>query len=508
MTSNAAVAPVVRTSDEIYTAVRDAEGRPLLSGCYPDPTIERVGGDYYLATSTFEYFPGIPIFHSTDLVTWTQIGHALDSEGQLAMTHTRPSGGLFAPTLRHHDGQWYLICTVVQDEEPNGNFVMTADNPEGPWSDPIWFDDAPGIDPSLFFDEDGRAWYTGTKLIERDWPQQTVVWMREFDIAQRRLVGPVHELWSGAVTGAIWAEGPHIYRRGDWYYLLASEGGTSFFHALSVARSRSVTGPYEGFAGNPVFTHRTLGTGAPIQNVGHADLVAIDDERWAAVFLATRPVDGATVLGRETFIVDVEWQDDWPVFAPGRGRIDARPAGAEPASFPATAQWCQVRTDRHDFADIDEERREIRIRPLEGRPDEPTTPAFVGVRQRHHSFSLRGDIRVGGGIAARMSDNAFIWVERDETTVRVLGLDEPLTVDIDAAEIVSLALESDGADYVVRQRSADGDRVLASVAASHLSVERAGGFLGVWVGFLCHGEAETTISGVEYEGRGRVPVTE
>lgn len=479
----------------------DSAGVPILPGCHPDPTIERVGDDFYLATSTFEYFPGIPVFHSRDLRDWTPLGHAVDRPGQLDLTGVPSSGGLFAPTLRHHRGRWFLVCTLVHGSGRDGDFVLTADDPAGPWSDPVWLD-APGIDPSLFFDDDGRAWFTGTELVERDWPGQTVVWMREFDPVGLRLVGPRHDLWHGALTGAVWAEGPHIHRRGDWYYLLASEGGTEYFHALSVARSRAVTGPYEGHRGNPVLTHRNLGRGYPIQNVGHADLVRHGDDDWAAVLLATRPRGGADPLGREAFLVDVDWEDDWPVFLPGRGRLDAMPTPGTGPGFPSPGEWTQVRTAVTGFWQADAAAGTLRIAPTGTGLGGPGTPAFVGIRQRHHGFTLRGDLPPGAGIAARLRDDVLLVAERSEDRLVVMMTDggpaRELARVVLGPEVTGVSLGSDAETFSITVDGREGP--LAAVPAGLLSPARAGGFVGVWVGFTAHGDEPVTVRGIAYTG--------
>src|SRR5690349_14590841 len=180
---------------------------PILPGCYPDPSVCRVGDTYWLVTSTFEYFPGLPVFRSTDLVTWEQVGHVIDRADQLDYQGVRYSQGLFAPTIRHHDGVFWVVCTMVGSPEgvPGGNFVVTATDPAGPWSDPVWLDED-GIDPSLFFDDDGRVWVHGTRPArEPEWDAQTEVWLRELDRQTMRLTGPEHVLWKGAVLGAVWA---------------------------------------------------------------------------------------------------------------------------------------------------------------------------------------------------------------------------------------------------------------------------------------------------------------
>ncbi|HXD08444.1 MAG TPA: family 43 glycosylhydrolase, partial [Anaerolineales bacterium] len=185
---------------------------PILSGCYPDPSICRVGEDYYLVTSTFEYFPGLPIFHSRDLIHWQQIGHVLDRASQLDLDEIRPSAGLYAPTIRHHNGIFYLINTLVDGKTNRGNFVVTATQPQGPWSEPYWLD-ADGIDPSLLFDDDSKCWYVGTHLNENGhYKGHTEIYLQELDLEKMELSDNETVLWDGAVKGVLWAEAPHIYK--------------------------------------------------------------------------------------------------------------------------------------------------------------------------------------------------------------------------------------------------------------------------------------------------------
>ena len=210
---------------------------PILNGFYPDPSICRVGDDFYLATSSFVYAPGVPIFHSRDLAHWEQIGNILDRETQLPVDGAEISDGIYAPTIRYHEGTYYMITTNVSY---GGNFIVTAEKPEGPWSEPYYLgDDAPGIDPSLFFDDDGRCYYVGTRpnpegvRYNGDWE----IWVQELDLGQMKLVGESMAIWKGAVKDVIWPEGPHLYKKDGYYYLLHAEGGTGPEHSISVARS-------------------------------------------------------------------------------------------------------------------------------------------------------------------------------------------------------------------------------------------------------------------------------
>ncbi len=294
---------------------------PILPGFYPDPSVCRVGEDYWLVTSTFSYFPGVPVFHSRDLVNWEQVGHVLDRPSQLNLDGVAHSHGIFAPTIRHHAGVFYMITTLVGKQ---GNFIVTASHPAGPWSEPFWLDDAPGIDPSLFFDEDGTAWVTGTAdAPDAAYWGDNEIWMRQLDLETMKLTGPRHGLWRGALKQAMWPEAPHLYRIGDWYYLMIAEGGTEFYHSVTIARSKSLTGPYEGNPANPILTHRHLGKDAPIWNPGHADLVRTPAGEWWMVCLASRPYGGHfRNMGRETFLAPVVWEDGWPVVSPGTGRLE------------------------------------------------------------------------------------------------------------------------------------------------------------------------------------------
>ena len=272
---------------------------------HPDPTICRVGRDFYLACSSFEYFPGVPIFHSRDLVGWRQIGHALTRRTQLDLTGAPSSGGIYAPTLRHHDGTFYLVTTQVE----RGHLVVTARSPRGPWSDPVWLE-GDGIDPSLAF-LDGRVYLTRNgRGSDRDHPfiyqSELVQGAQGLEQATRPRV-----IWKG--TGGIWPEAPHLYRRGDWYYLLTAEGGTSYGHAVVVARSRKPYGPFVPSPHGPLLTHRDRPRD-PIQATGHADLVDLEDGSTWAALLGIRPTGGRYHhLGRETVLAPVVWNaDGWP----------------------------------------------------------------------------------------------------------------------------------------------------------------------------------------------------
>ncbi len=420
---------------------------PILSGFYPDPSICRVGKDFYMITSSFAVYPGIPIFHSTDLANWRQIGHVLDRPSQLHLTPDSLFGGIMAPTIRYHEGTFYCICTNFCDR---GNFIVTATDPVGPWSEPHWIPDAQGIDPSLFFDDDGRCYFTGTRRRKNKdgstGPQ--VIWMCEIDLDTLDPIGPQVDIWGGALVNADYPEAPHLYKRDGWYYLVIAEGGTEHYHSVTIARSRELFKPFIGHRGNPIMTHRHLGQNFPICNTGHADLVETEQGDWYAVMLASRLIGGYYKnLGRESFIVPVVWEDGWPVMSPGTGRVEwSYPAPELPASprpsklvrddFDSdqlNMNWIFLGTPYQDFWTVGNSRLTLSLleRPMSPElekismehPDEPdrTIPTlpFVGRRQTDISFLAQACMRfaAGGeheraGLAIIQANNHQIRVEQ------------------------------------------------------------------------------------------------
>jgi alpha-N-arabinofuranosidase len=313
--------------DDVFTAPLPAGHyrNPILAGYYPDPGICRVGDDYYLINSSFAHFPRILIFHSTDLVNWRQPGHVIDRPDQLDYDGLAITRGLFAPAIEHHDGVFYVVCTMVG---AGGNFLVTATDPAGPWSNPVWLN-FEGIDPSLFFDDDGRAWMlnNGNPPDHRPlYDGHRAIWIQEFDVTNRKLIGPRSILVNGGVdirTKPVWIEGPHLYQKDGWYYLSCAEGGTSIHHSQVILRSKSVTGPYEPWAGNPILTQRDLDGNAPhaVTCTGHADLVIGPMATGGPSFLPavpTRPTPGPPAAR--------------PSSSPSRGPPTAGPASCRPAS--------------------------------------------------------------------------------------------------------------------------------------------------------------------------------
>ena len=419
--------------DAVFERPLPAAGyrNPVIAGFYPDPSIERVGHTFYLVNSTFTYFPGIPVFESRDLVHWRQIGNVIDRPTELNFDGLDVSRGVFAPTIRFHDGSFYVVNTAV---DSGGNFYVTAANPAGPWSAPHWLPEIDGIDPSFFFDTDGKAYVlnNGPPAGPALYPGHRAIWIQQFDLNSGQLIGPRKVLLNGGTDFSrhpVWIEGPHMYRRGRWYYLMCAEGGTSSDHSEVVLRSRSPWGPFTPYAGNPILTQRDLDAqrADPIVNAGHDDLVETADHSWWAVFLACRAYgDGHFNTGRETFLLPVTWRDGWPIILEhGRSipyvmrapHLPATAAGTVPTSGNFTwrddfdgatlkPEWLNVRTPKQPWADLNGRRGWLGIEPQAMPLDGLGNPSFLARRQQHTSFEastafeLPGQQSVAAGLAA------------------------------------------------------------------------------------------------------------
>lgn len=473
---------VYRGGDPAHEGLRpgpDQYLNPILQGFYPDPSITRAGDDYYLVTSTFSYFPGIPVFHSRDLVNWTQIGNAIDRPGQLDFGKLGLSRGVFAPTIEHRDGVFYILNTCV---DCGGNFLVTASDPAGPWSDPVWLPDLEGgIDPGLFFDEDGSAW-----IVNNGPPEGTprydghrAIWIQRFDPAGRKTFGPRTVLVDGGVdpsTRPIWIEGPHIIRRGDWYYLVCAEGGTAEGHSQVVLRSRRPDGPYEASPENPTLTQRGLPRDRthPVTSAGHADLVQLPDGSWWATFLAVRPYgDDLYNTGRETFLLTVDWSGDWPrILEPGRAipYLAARPnLPRRQSAVPPTSgdfqvvdefdgahlapSWMMMRNPRDPWFDLTSHPGALTLRMRSEGLGDNANPSFLGRRQQHQQATAETILR---DIPAREGDRAGLAVLQSDDYWYALG-----AVRRDGRALIELR----------RRRGADTDSAGEVIATAPLGGE-------------------------------------
>jgi len=455
---------------------------------YPDPSVCRVDGVYYLITSTFEYLPGLPIHASTDLETWSPVGHAIHDPGQVDYRGVADSGGMFAPTIRHHDGVFYVACTQMGETEQN--FYVTARDAAGPWSAPVVLKDARGIDQSLFFHE-GRVWWTGTRLVaEPTFDGETEVWLRELDLERGELIGPETVIWTRTQYRAVWAEAPHLYHRNGWFYLMTAEGGTAFEHSVMIARSRDVAGPYLPCPRNPVLTHRHLGSRVEVQSVGHGDLFAGDGDEWWMVVLATRPIAGHHILGRETHLARVTWEDDWPVVNAGLGRLHAPVARAGSwgsRGVPSASDFLGVR-GFPDFA-----------HPSEAGLRLSSTGQPTALLRRLTSIESVVTITLDNidrdavaGLVLRQSDEVQTRIEvaraeagdglRADLVVR-LHDDAVLTsIELPRGPLVLAAHVTEGGIRLTVTPAGQAEQELGRVPLSALSTETAGGFVGTTFG--------------------------
>ena len=378
---------------------------PVLAGFYPDPSICRAGNDYYIVVSSFAYYPGLPIFHSKDLVNWQQIGAALNRPEQLNLDGAGVSRGLFAPSITYHKGVFYIVCTLV---DTGGNFVITATDPKGPWSKPVWLPEINGIDPSIFFDENDKAYI----VYNSDPPENKSAYeghrtirMNELDIEKLKVISDNKIIVNGGTDISkkpIWIEAPHLLKKDDWYYLICAEGGTGYDHSEVVFRSKTIDGHFTPYENNPILTQRTLDPARshPVTSTGHADFVETPDGKWFAVFLACRPYEGDYYnTGRETFMAPVKWQDGWPIINPGHAEV--KYTYPVPVKLNASLEkfngnylfkddfnkdtisqrYSFLRTVRENWYSVNKGALTLQVRPQTCSGSE--NPSFVGFRQPH-----------------------------------------------------------------------------------------------------------------------------
>ena len=523
---------------------------PIIPGYNADPSICRVGDNYYVATSSSEYFPGIPIYQSKDLVNWKMIGHALDRPSQLNLSNVACTQGVFAPTLRYHEGIYYILSTLtgVMKGEPGGNFIVTAKNPEGPWSEPYWLSEAQGIDPSLFFDDDGKVYYQGNYSPQpKKWNNHRNLWLQEFDVQSMKLIGPRVDILDGSDYyqkgtidggingGADFFEGPHLYKKDSQYYLIAGHGGTFQNHAVSIWRSNHVFGPYETNPANPILTHRDLPTDHIITSTGHADLVQTQTGEWWMVYLGRRPYGGEIhILGRETFLSPIDWTGTWPIVnrngKVGRGEIAVeRPnlkekkwnSEHERDDFDGKAfdhRWTFIRTPREPWWSLSERKGFLRMQLRPETISEVVNPSFIGRRQE--SPNCTATIRMEFTPATN-KEEAGIVIERDKNNYLrfTLGNDAGQKVlclfqrnsskpedDLMAKTVVNsgpvyLKVTSQGVFYTFSYSLNERDwKVLKdNVDGRFLGMLGVGRFTGTFIGLYASSNGETCNNHVDFD---------
>lgn len=496
---------------------------PILRGFYPDPSVCRVGEDFYLAASSFEYFPGVPIFHSRDLVNWRQLGHALTRPSQLPLGDAACSDGIFAPTLRWHDGLFYLITTNVRMAALDRavNFYVTAADPAGPWSEPVVLDHG-WFDPSLFFDDDGSVYYTRRE-------GRTIVQAR-LTPDRRALAEAPRVIARGLCSNDI--EGPHLYKREGLYYLLAAEGGTGPGHLVSLRRGPTPWGPWESCPQTPLLTHRHL-TPHAIRYVGHAEL--FDDGRggdWM-VCLGTRhdPREGFHFhhLGRETFLAPVEWRDGWPVVNGGEPLAlamqadlptpHAWPVAPARDDFDAPAlrpEWCHLRNPAAGAFSLAERPGYLRLRGGPATLDEDAAPSTVLRRLQDFDFTARARLEfsprapeeeAGLTVLAAAAFRADLFVRADPGGGLVAGLRRRvMDLRIETARValppgpLELAVRGSRKTLAFHVRDAAGqDHELGTAPTRLFSTELVTGWTGVMLGAYATGNGSPSLAPADFD---------
>ncbi|MDP4088433.1 MAG: glycoside hydrolase family 43 protein [Bacillota bacterium] len=481
---------------------------PIIPGFYPDPSICRAGEDYYLVTSSFCYFPGVPIFHSTDLVNWKQIGHCLTTASQLPLGKTWRSAGIYAPTIRYHDGLFYMVTTNVSS---GGNFYVYTDNPSGKWSEPLWVDQG-GIDPSLLFDEDGRVYFTSTTQYGTPTPG---ICLSEIDIKTGKRLTEVKYIWGG--NGGRHPEAPHLYKISNYYYLMIAEGGTEYGHMVTHARSRSPWGPFESCPGNPILTHRNSGF-STIQGTGHADIVEDGNGNWWMVFLAFRTANGDYHhLGRETFLAPLEWnKEGWPIVN-GNGTVQLTVETDKITSEQIQMEvfednfddatldyrWNYVRNPNESLYSLTEKKGCLRLYGSEVSLNDVDSPAFVGKRQQHFNCSVETLLDFKPEKKDEEAGLTVIMDEKHHYEIAVTG-DGPgrkvivrrtigklsVIVAEEAINAGSITLEisaETGSYHFKYAVNGNIPKEIADGETKYLSSEVAGGFTGVYFGLYATG---------------------
>lgn len=419
---------------------------PLIPGFNPDPSIVCVDGVYYIVTSSFEYLPGMPVYRSVDFTTWEHIGNVATRPEQVEVGDVVTAAGVWAPTIRYRDGLFYVIVTVAAS--PRGCVVFTATDPAGPWSDGVTIDGVAGIDPDIAWDDDGTCYVTFAGLGISTGEDYAGIMQVRVDLDAGRAIEPPRSMWSG--TGLIFAEAPHLYRRGDYWYLMIAEGGTERGHSVSVARGPAPYGPFTGHPANPILT--ASGTGRPIENTGHADLVSTPDGD-RLVLLGVRPTGVSrsfSPLGRETYSTPVTWSDDWPAAEPVQLTLPGAELTEEwtftDPSVLNDPGWLAVRAAPTAVAHIAQSRLLIDASPS-GLRD--LRPSFLGRRQRHLTSTTTVVVEQSagvGGLASRYHESMWFGIEvgggRVTASAVLIGVQQQWHLDLTTDDDVELTIET------------------------------------------------------------------
>lgn len=486
---------------------------PIIAGFNPDPSICRVGNDFFIVTSTFEYFPGVPVYHSRNLVNWELIGHCLTDIEQLPLEGCFASGGIYAPTIRFHDGIFYMATTNVSSM---GNFIVNTENPSRGWSKPVKVEQS-GIDPSLFFDDDGKVYYTSTG---RDSSGRNGIQMCEINPLTGMRLSESKIISCGC--GGCYPEAPHIYKNNGYYYLMVAEGGTEYGHRETIQRGRSPWGPFEPCPHNPILFHQHLLGKSPIQATGHADLVEDQNGNWWAVCLGVRPVPYGLLhnLGRETFLSPVVWVDGWPVIG-DNGVISLEMSGPLPGEpmqrnddfcdnfdeKQLNPRWNFIRNPADGSCDLSIRPGCVTLCGGTGLSEPNCSPTFIGVRQTSHNMraiaTLIGELshEQRAGLCAYYGSNYHyeIYLENHNGSyfVGVSRRVHDLESEVFRAAIsydgkIKLQISADTKAYYFAYSTTDGqivDTVQGSVAGLCTEGTERMTFTGTYIGIFSIGGA-------------------
>ncbi len=478
---------------------------PIVRGYNPDPSICRVGEDYYLVTSTFEFFPGIPVYHSRDLINWTQIGNCIERTEQLPMETAKINGGVWAPTIRYHEGKFYVTAKF----QGFGNFIISSEDPATGWSDPVMVDIG-GIDPSILF-EDDKGYYCTNHRVDQN---REAISMVEINVETGEMLSEIREIWNGAAYDCKpqYLEAPHIYHIGDWYYILGAEGGTGFGHMITAARSKNIWGPYENCPRYPILTNR-FGSANGVECSGHGDLLEDHNGNWWMVHLATRPDDRwYSHLGREAFLLPVTWEDEWPVVADGRSHIECEgPLWAE--QKPLTdwnadlsviePRWLFIR--KPNLENYIRKDGKLYIRPsVVWLSDTLGSPTFMAVRhmdidcttETKLNFSPTNEGEEAGMTIYICNIGYYTFGIRREEDQNYLVIDksndafDPIRIKLKEGT-VSLKIEAFKKEYILSYAVGENDYEIAATVPVLVKEEAGKCFTGTLIGIYAQSKAPT-----------------
>lgn len=468
---------------------------PVVKGFYPDPSVCAANGKFYLVCSSFQFFPGVPLFESTDLVNWTQIGHVLTRKSQVMLENINSSGGVFAPTIRFYKGRFYMVTNNNTTQE---NFYVYTDDIYGEWSDPIVVDQG-GIDPSLYFEEN-RCYFISNGNDENG---KGCVMQCEIEIETGKKLTETKPIWGG--SGGRYLESPHMYFINGMYYLMAAEGGTEYGHMVTYARSENIWGPFESYPKNPVLTNRNK---APyiIQGIGHGDLIQAQDGNWYILSLGFRQI-GVWMpyhhLGREVFLTPVRFEEDGWFRAGHDGTCDE--FYEIPGDFVQKEQklytfentdfsreWCYLRHPHMENYQLEPDK--VTLTGTDITLNEPQSPTFLGIRQRDFDMELSVDVTCDAkeaGVTAYMNEDEHyeIGLSKTENGVEVFvhlhigdAECEKCRIALADNQKVTLLIKSDACNYHYYVKDGEKTVYLASARTKYLSSEVSSGFTGVVLG--------------------------